>query len=168
MLRSDVFDRYRIPLIVLVVAVLLASYFYTQVDWDERAVHNQLNELTELIEKDGPVSTFDSVGRSRKLVNFFTKNPSIEYMPGRRLPKDMDSMSGAFLSVWGQIEKASVRISRHEVEINDDRAESTVTTKCSVILEGSDRMGDAIDYRINWIRFEGDWLIKSVVALGEF
>lgn len=162
------FERYKIPLIVLVVAGLLAAYFYTQVDWDERAVRNQLKELTELVEKDGPVSTFDSVGRSRKLVGFFAKNPSIEYVPGRKLPKDLDSMSGAFLSVWGQIEKASVRISRHEVKINDDRAESTVTAKCSVILEGSDRMGDAIDYRITWVRVEGDWLIKSVVALSEF
>lgn len=162
------FERYRIPLIAFVIAVLLGAYFYTQVDWDERAVRNQLNELTELIEKDGPVSTFDSVGRSRKLVGFFTKNSSIEYIPGRRLPKDLDSMSGAFLSVWGQIETASVRISRHEVDIKEDRAESIVTAKCSVIFEGSDRMGDSLDYRITWVRDEGDWLIKSVVSLGEF
>lgn len=160
------FERYKIPLIVLAVVALIAGYFYTQVDWDARAIRKQLNELADLVEKDGPTSTFDSVGRSRKLVAHFAESPSVEFIPGRRLPKNLDSMSGAFLSVWGEIDKASVRISRHEVEINEDRAESTVTAKCSVIVSGSDRMGDSLDYRISWIRVDGEWLIQSVVALG--
>lgn len=160
------FERYKIPLIVLAIVALLAGYFYTQVDWDARAIRKQLNELVELVEKDGPTSTFDSVGRSRKLVGCFANNPSVEYIPGRRLPKDLDSMSGAFLSVWGEIEQASVRISRHEVEIKGDRAESNITARCSVIMDGSDRMGDSLNYRITWVRIDGEWLIQSVVALG--
>jgi hypothetical protein len=161
-----VFERFKIPIIVLAVLALLVGYFYTQVDWDARAIRKQLNNLAELVEKDGPVSTFDSVGRSRKLVTYLADNSSVEFIPGRRLPGDLDSMSGAFLSVWGEIDKASVRISRHEVEIDEDRAESTVTAKCSVVIDGSDRMGDSLDYRIIWVRVEGEWLIKSVVALG--
>lgn len=160
------FERYKIPLIVLAVVALLVGYFYTQVDWDARAIRKELNELAELVEKDGPTSTFDSVGRSGKFAAHFADSPSVEFISGRRLPKDSDLMGGAFLSVWGEIDKASVRISRHEVEINEDRAESTVTAKCSVVIDSYDRMGDSLNYRISWIRVDGEWLIKSVVALG--
>lgn len=158
-------QKYKIPAIVFVVVVFLAAYFYTQVDWEERAIRKRLNELVELVEKDGPVSTFEAAGRSRKVVEFFEKNPSIEYAPGRRLPKDLDSISGAFLSVWGQVETASLRISHHEVDIQGVRAESNITARCSVVLRGSERMGDALDYKITWIRQEGgEWVIQGVVA----
>lgn len=160
------FDRHKLPMVLLVVFALLTGYFYTQVDWEERAIRRQLSELTVLVEKDGPTSTFDSVGRSRKLVSYFAENPSIEFIPERRLPKDLNSISGAFLSIWGEIDRASVLIRRHEVEIDEDRAESSVTAKCSVFINGSDRVGELVDYRISWIRFDGEWLIKSVVALG--
>ncbi len=158
----------KVPVIAIAAVLLIAGYFYTVVDWNARAVRKQLDALAELVEKDGPVSTFDSVGRSRKLPGFFADNPSVEYFPGRRLPKDLDAMSGAFLSVWGEIDTASVRISRHEVEVNDERAESMITARCSVVIDGSEKMGDVLDYRINWAKIEGDWLIRSVVALSEF
>jgi len=156
-------SKYKIILSVLGVVL---GYLYTQIDWESRAVRNQLNGLINLVEKDGAVSTFEAVGRSRKLTNFFAEDASVEYFPGRRLPKDLDAMSGAFLSVWGNIDKANVRVTRHEVEVDESEAESLVTASCSVIFEGSEQMGDTIKYRINWIQVDGDWLITSVIALG--
>jgi hypothetical protein len=154
--------------IIFTVLVLIAGYFYTQVDWESRAVRKQLSQLVELVEKDGAVSKFEALGRARKLPDFFTDNPSIEYYPDRRLPKDTDAMSGAFLSVWGQIDTASVRVTRHEVEIDEDepRAVSNVVARSSVIIDGSEKMGDTLKYRIYWTKVESDWRIKEVLALG--
>jgi len=160
-----VFERYKIPAIILSVLTALVVYFYLQVDWEARAIRKQFDELVELVEKDGPVSTFESAGRGRKIVDFFTENPSVEYVPGRKLPMDLSSMSGAFISVWSRIDKASVRISRHEIEIVGARAVSTVTARCSVIIDGTDRMGGSFDYRIRWLRLEGEWRVQSLVAL---
>lgn len=154
--------------IIFTVLVLIAGYFYTQVDWEARAVRKQLSQLVELVEKDGAVSKFEALGRARKLPDFFTDNPSIEYYPDRRLPKDTDAMSGAFLSVWGQIDTASVRVTRHEVEIDGDEpcAMSNVVARSSVIIDGSEKMGDTLKYRIYWTKVGGDWRIKEVLALG--
>jgi hypothetical protein len=152
---------------VAALLVLIIGYFYTQVDWETRAIRKQFDGLIEQVEKDGPASTFEALGRSRKVVAYFAPEPSVEYFPGRHLPKDLDAMGGAFISVWGQIEKASVRVIRHDVTIDETypEAESLVTARCSVILNGSEQMGDTIKYRINWIQIDGDWRIQAVVAL---
>lgn len=153
--------------VVVALLALVAGYFYTQVDWDARAVRKQFDALIELVEKDGPTSTLEALGRSRKVMEHFAPRASVEYFPGRHLPKDLDAMGGAFVSVWGKLDKASVRVTRHDVKVdeNDSEAESMVTASCSVILNGSEQMGDTIKYRIGWDRIEGKWRIKSVVAL---
>ncbi len=155
-------------IIALAVLALIAGYFYTQVDWKVRAVRKRFSQLIELVEKDGAVSKFEAVGRSRKLPKFFVENPSVEYFPSRHLPKDLDAMSGAFLSAWGQIDTASISLIRHEVEIKDDEhtAESNVIVRSRVIIDGSEKIGDTLKYRIYWEKNKGDWCIKEVMALG--
>jgi hypothetical protein len=151
-----------------VLLLLAVAYFYTQVDWDARAVRKSLNELIELVEKDGPVSKFEALGRSHKLPSYFAENARVEYFPSRRLPADSAAMRGAFLSVWGDIETASVRVLRHDVQIDDGKmtAESQVLMRSSVMMNGADKMGDTLEYRIYWIKIEGDWRIREVIALG--
>lgn len=67
----------KIPLIVLAILGTLGAYFFFQVDWEARAIRKQFQALTELLEKDGPVSTFDALSRSRRLAGFFTNPASI-------------------------------------------------------------------------------------------
>ena len=152
-----------------VIVSLIIGYFYLQVDWNARAIRKQFSQLIELVEKEGAVSKFESVGRSRKLPGFFTDNASIEYFPNRRLPKDRDAMSGAFLSVWGQIDTASVSVLRHAVDIDEDalRCESNVVVRSSVIMNGSEKMGDTLKYRIYWRKIGNDWRIEEVIALDD-
>jgi hypothetical protein len=159
---------YKSLIVALVLIILFAGYFYTQVDWEARAVRKQLDQLVELVEKDGAISKFEAVGRSRQLPDFFVKNPSVEYYPNRRLPRDSDAISGAFLSVWGQLDSASARVIRHEVEIGEDasEAESNAVVRSSVIMGGSEQMGNTLKYRIYWTKIEGDWRIREVLALG--
>jgi len=153
--------------VVLGLAALLGLYLYFQVDWDARAIRSEFKQLVDVVEKDGPVSSFEALGRSRKLVGHFAPKASVEYFPGRGLPKDLDGMGAAFLSVWTQIETASVSVQRHEVEIDPRgmEAESMVQAKCSVIFEGAERMGDTLKYRIYWVKIDGDWKIRTVLPL---
>ena len=77
-------------------------------------------------------------------------------------------MGSAFLSVWGNVDQASVRLIKHEVAINDrgTEADSRVLASCSVVLAGAEQMGDTVQYRIYWRKIDGDWLIREVVAVG--
>lgn len=160
-------DRFKIALIAAAVLLLVGGYFYIMVDWDARAIRQRVSDLAHLVEKDGPVSTLEAVGRSRQLVRVFAEGAEVEYAPGRRLPKDLDAMGAAFISAWGQVDKASVRITRHEVEVDPDgsSAESMLTARCSVILNGSEQMGDTLEYRIYWSQRDGDWFIRSLFPL---
>jgi hypothetical protein len=152
----------------LVLIALMAVYFYTQVDWDARAVRKCINQLIELVEKDGPVSKFEALGRSQKLPRYFTETTRVEYLPNRRLPADTDAIRGAFLTIWGEIESAKIRVIRHDVQINSDRttAESQVHLRSSVIINGSDQTGGDTEYRIYWEKIAGDWRIREVIAIG--
>lgn len=161
-------STYKYLAIALAVLALIAGYFYSQVDWEARAVRKRFDQLVELVEKDGAVSKFEAVGRARKLPGFFAESPSVEYYPNRRLPKDLDAMSGAFLSVWGQIDTASITVIRHEVQLDEGRprAESNIIVRSSVMMNGSEKMGDTLKYRIYWIEIDGEWRIQEVLALG--
>ena len=154
--------------IIFALILFVCGYFYFQVDWEARAVRKQLSQVAELIEKDGAVSTFEALGRSRRLTGYFTTDAAIEYLAGRSLPRGSDAMGSAFLSVWGNVDQASVRLIKHEVAINDrgTEADSRVLASCSVVLAGAEQMGDTVQYRIYWRKIDGDWLIREVVAVG--
>lgn len=147
--------------------LLVTGIWFWRIDWDERAIHKQLDQLVALVEKEGPVSTIEALGRGRKLPSFFAPNVYVEYYPGRSLPREMDAMAPAFLGVWNRLDHVSVRISRHDVEVDAERsrATSTLTANCRVVIDGSERMGDTIKYRAYWIQNEGDWLIERLVPL---
>jgi len=133
---------------------------------DERMIQKRLIELTKLVEKEGSVSQFEALGRSRKFKELFVASALIEYLPGRSLPRQTGAMQSGFLSIWGQIETASIRVSDHEVDVDERGAEATsdFVATCQIIINGSDRMGDAVRYRAYWIKQEGDWLIERIVA----
>lgn len=152
--------------IFIALAGLLAAWLYFGINWDERAVRNQLTELVELVEKDGPVSQFEALGRSRKFKELFVAGALIEYMPGKALPRGTDAIQTGFLSVWGQIETASIRISQHKVDLGSNEAEasSTFYAKCRVVINGSERMGDTVFYRTYWVKRDGDWLVDRIIA----
>lgn len=152
--------------LLLGVVSLLGAWLFFGLNWDQRAVRNQLDELVELIEKDGPVSQFEALGRSRKFQQLFVEDALIEYMPGEALPRGTDKMQSGFLSVWGQIETASIRVSQHTVEMNTNEIEamSTFYAKCRVAMNGSEQMGDTVFYRTYWVKRDGDWLVERIVA----
>lgn len=159
----------RIQIIAITLAVFagLAAYFFLNIDWDKRAIRSQFSELVEVVEKDGPVSTFEALSRSRRLTGFFTASPSIEYVPGRSLPKDLEGISAGFLSAWGQIESASIRVLRHEIELRggDSEARSLATIRGRVVEGGQDRMRDTLDYQIFWKKGDGDWRLDRIFPI---
>lgn len=160
--------RTKIIAITLAVFAGLLAYFSLNIDWDKRAIRSQFSGLIEVVEKDGPVSTFEALSRSRRLNGFFTASPSIEYFRGRSLPKDLEAISAGFLSAWGQIESASIRVLRHEIELRagDSEARSLVTIRGRVVAGGQDRMRDTLDYQIFWKKQDGDWRIERIFPTG--
>lgn len=159
-------SKLKVLMAAVALVVLIGAYFYSVVDWEARAVRQQMTRLVGLVEKDGPVSTLEALRRSRQLTDYFTQGAAIEYFPGRSLPKDLDAMRAGFLSVWGRVNSASIRVIGHEVEIHqsESMAESLLTAKCSVVLDGSEQMGDTMKYRVYWRKIEGDWRIDGMAA----
>ncbi|TVP80880.1 MAG: hypothetical protein EA353_02725 [Puniceicoccaceae bacterium] len=152
------------PAIVVVVIAVIVGYFYSQVDWESRAIRKQFQALTEVVEKDGPVSTFEALSRSRRLSGFFTEPVSVEYFRGRFLPRDLDAMGAGFLAAWGQVDAASVNVVRHELELQagGQEARSLVTLRCRVVVGGRDQMRDTLKYQITWQKVEGTWRIQRI------
>jgi hypothetical protein len=157
----------KITLIAGALIAACAAYFYLQIDWEARALRKQLDSLTRLVEKDGPVSTFEALSRSRRLADFFATPASVEYFPGRKLPEDLDAISAGFLSAWGQIQEASITVLRHETDIRQDQGEarSRVTIRGRVIAGGRDQMRDTLDYQIFWQKLDGDWRIRRMLPV---
>ena len=151
-----------LALIVLVVLCVISILW--NVDWDARAIDKQLNELAELVEKSEPESSFEAVGRSRRVGGFFTDDCEIEYLPQRSSVTGADSMRAAFMSVRSSIETASVRLSQHTITVDAeaDRAESTVRAVAKVATRGGDAWRDTVRYGISWEKVEGDWLIRQI------
>lgn len=154
---------------VLLIVVVLGSWWYLQIDRDARAIRKQFDELVELVEKDGPISSFEAIGRSQKIKAKFTERLLVEYLPGRALPRERDALGGAFLSALNQVDSISVRVSRHDVDVDEDgmEAESSLVANCSLVMNGSERMGDTIDYLVFWAKQEGEWLIERLIATGK-
>ena len=166
MIFRTMFTKQKALPIALLAVALLAAWFIFAIDRDERAIRKQLDELAELVEKDGAVSQFDALARIRKFKELFAPGALIEYMPGRALPRSTDAMQTGFLSVWRQIESASIRVSQHEVEIGSPATEavSSFYAKCRVVINGSERMGDTVSYRSYWVKRDGEWLIDRIIA----
>ena len=153
--------------IVLVLAALVSVFvgsIFWNMDWDARAIDKRMHELAELVEKSGAESTFEGLGRSRRVANLFTDSCEIEYLPQRSSLTGADAISGAFLSVRNAIETASVRLSRHTITVDADaeRAESTVQASAKVATSGGDEWRDTLQYRIFWQKQEGEWLIRQI------
>ncbi|WPJ96793.1 hypothetical protein SH580_03625 [Coraliomargarita algicola] len=154
--------------ILAALLLLVCGYFYLQVDWEARAIRQQLKQVVDLVEKDGAVSTLEAMGRSRQLTAVLTSDAKIEYLTGRSFPKGADALGRAFLAAWSQVNTANVSILKHEVDISENypEAKSRVTANCRVLLDGQEVLRDTVRYQIYWKKQEGDWLIREVVALG--
>ncbi|HAV12794.1 MAG TPA: hypothetical protein DCX06_04760 [Opitutae bacterium] len=148
----------------LAAALLVGWIFFS--GSPEKAIDRQLRVLTEIVQKEAAVSQFGALSRSRKLAEIFTENALVEYMPRESLPRGSDAMRSGFLSVWGQIEKASIRISRHEIEVSSSETEaiSTFSATCKVVLRGTSQMADTVNYRAYWVKQNDDWLVDRIIA----
>ncbi len=156
--------RLKAVLALTVLVVLCVASILWNVDWDARAIDQQLNELAELVEKSGAESSFEGLGRARRVGSFFTDSCEIEYLPQRSSVTGADSIKGAFLSVRNSIETASVRLSQHAITVDADagRAESTVRAVAKVATRGGDQWRETVRYRISWEFVEGEWLIRQI------
>ncbi|MGJ8654521.1 MAG: nuclear transport factor 2 family protein [Opitutaceae bacterium] len=153
-------------IIILAIVVIIGGWFLFGGDSDERAIRRQLDQLVEIVEKDGVVSKFETLGRSRKFKEIFVEDALIEYLPGESLPRGADAMGAGFLQVWSQLESASIRISQHEVEVDASKtdASSTFYAACKIMLDGTNKMGDTVQYRSYWVKRDSEWLIERIVA----
>lgn len=161
--------KVKISALLLAVALLVGGYLYFFYDWSAHAVRAQFENLVQLVEKEGAVSSFEALGRSRQFAEVFMPDAFVEYYPGRSLPRNLKNLGAAYLTVWNRLESASVRVARHDVEVDASKEEavSQLLATCSVILEGSERMGDTVEYKIYWTKFDGEWRIERLVSMGQ-
>lgn len=162
------FNRKNVLFLLIGVGLSLVVYGFFFVDWEARAVRAKFQSLVELVEKDGAISSFETLGRSRQFSAVFMPDAFIEYYPGRSLPRTHDSLGAAYLTVWNRLDSASIRVVRHEVDIDASKVDavSQLVARCSVILDGSERIGDTVEYQVYWVKREGEWLIDRLVSMG--
>ena len=153
-------------LIGLVLCLVVVGFLFLGGGGEERAIEKRLDALVEQVEKDGPASKFEAVGRARKVVEFFAPEADVEYYPRRRLPRDLDSMQGAFIQAWDSLDTATVWIQQHKVELDasEENAVSTFRATSQVKMNGEQDMSDTIPYRIEWVKLDGEWKIARVEA----
>jgi hypothetical protein len=155
------------PLIIASAVFLgLVAWFILKGDGDIAAIRQQLDELVEVVEKEGPVPPFEALGRSQKLKSKFTERLLFEYLPGKSLPRDRDELGAAFLGVWSKLDRISIRVLRHDVSVDENKyeAESSLSANCSVVMDGAERMGDTFEYIVFWTKVDGEWLIERLIA----
>jgi hypothetical protein len=156
--------RWKVAASLAGMALMAGLYFLFQIDWQSRAIRLRFDALVELVEKREPLGTLETLGRARQLPDFFVSGARVEYMKGRSLVIDTEAVAGVFVSTWGQVDRVSVLVLRHEVdwEAAGERAVSAINARVTVAGSAMGDRSDMVEYRVEWVRAEDAWRIRDL------
>lgn len=148
-------------------ALSVGAYFYFWGDEDEAIINRNLARLVELAQKNGDESPFVTLGQSRDAMKFIAQEPQINV--GRPLPliTDREELEGSLIQVRQSLQELSVRIIRKDLVVAEDGQTAQMELEAEGIANYSgERRRDRREFSIEWVKEDGDWLIRTVSLEG--
>jgi len=153
-------------LVVAVLALAVATWWWTGYDSDERRIQRQVDRLLELVEKEPGETALAGLERARTITDLFAATFELRARPfdfhtrdRRVLAQAIQSYRARSARVWAQASERSL-----QVDGENRRAILYLTARF-----GGDRPalggGEAYRFQINWVERDGTWRIDYVDLL---
>lgn len=151
------------------VLILVGGYFVLWSEDDGQVINGKLDRLVELAAKTEDESFIIGITQSREIARFFAEDAEVEF--GSPLPviSGRSELEGIIIQVRQGLQMIDIGIGRRELVV----AENAETARMNVEAEG--RVNQAGDpgletraFTIDWVKQEGDWLIRTVTLDGGF
>jgi hypothetical protein len=151
----------RIGVAVLVLAAL--GVFWTSRSGDRKAIERQLDELTELVSKDGVETQLAGLNQTRLITELFAGSFEVRAEQLRFSTRDRREMAGFIHGYRRSSESITMRTSGATLDIDD--ASRRATHRADFEFTGGGPLGSPSErYRvqINWLEEEGEWKIDYI------
>lgn len=159
--------RILLPLILVLGAGLYFGYYRIWLNDDERVIHAKVDELVELAGKEGEESVFSGIGTARQIARHFTEEFRLSM--GRPFPEGTSSRDELTAVVHRARESSSeirLRVSDRDLQVDEsgERAVMELTGHGYLAHRGG-RGEESRRFRVEWIKEDGDWFIRTVELL---
>ncbi len=147
----------------LLIVVVALALFWLGRSGDERIINRRLDDLISLVNKDGPESQIEALGKARRISTFFVEQPLVRALPNQGVAHDRDRVAGILVVARNQASSIQVAMRNRQIHLSEDglRARIYFTGSANVVYSGgSDR--HRADYTMEMIKRDGEWLIVSV------
>ena len=157
--------RVWIPILVLLGVGGYFGYHYLWLADDERIIHAKVDELAELASKEGEETVFVGVGQARRIANHFTEEFVLGM--GRPFPDGTgtrEDLMAAVTQARGGVDELRLRVSDRDltVDASGESAVMELTGRGLLSYQGHGRREDVRRFRVEWVKVDGDWLIRRV------
>lgn len=157
--------RVWIPLLVLLGVGGYFGYHYLWLADDERIIHAKVDDLVELASKEGEETVFVGVGRARRIADRFTEEFVLGM--GRPFPDGTvtrDDLVVAVSQARGGVNELRLRVSDRDLTVDEsgETAVMELTGRGLLSHQGHGRREDVRRFRVEWVKVDGDWLIRRV------
>lgn len=130
---------------------------------DARAIHRRLDELRELVSKDGEEKPLAQLAQTREVIEYFT--PDAPIIVGSPLPalQGRQEIAALFHQARAVFRTIDVKIRDRALQIAADKLGATMDMTAEVVAEGlGETVREVREIRTNWVKQDGDWLISEV------
>lgn len=148
--------------VVLALAVL--AWGYRLLDNEERRLLKRLDELAELLAKEGAESDLVAANKGRLVGNFFSRDFEVHLIPfGQRLA-DRARLGQVVMGYRREAKTVRVTFSDSQVEISGETAEMQVRAAVSGDVDGQSRR-ETYRFYFRWLQEDGVWRIEQADLL---
>lgn len=154
----------------LALALILAGLaFYFIWRGDRRQISRRLDHLEELMSKHGVEEQLVSFGVAREISSLFVDGFMIRADPWEGSLIDRKELTGALMRYRTAAQVIEASVGSRELEIDGDLGLATLLGVSEVVMDFGGREGrERRKVRIEWVREDGDWLIREVELLEAF
>lgn len=152
--------RIVIPLAAVIAAALLLLFWRGR---DARAIHRRMDELRDLVSKDGAEKPLAQLAQTREVIEYFTADAPI--IVGSPLPalQGRQEIAALFHQARAAFRTIDVKIRDRALQITGDKLGATMDMTAEVAAEGpGESMRDIREIRTRWVKQGGKWLISEV------
>jgi hypothetical protein len=146
---------------VLVLVVL--GIFWVSRSGDQKAIERQLNELTDLVSKDGAETQLAGLNQARLITELFASSFEVRAEQLRFSTRDRREIAGFIHGYRRSSDRITMRTSDKALDI--DETSRRATHRVNFQFNGGGPMGSPSErYRvqINWLEEEGEWKIDYI------
>ena len=153
-------------LVVTVLALAVATWWWTGYDSDERRIQRQVDRIMELVEKAPGESALAGLERARAIADLFATTFELRARPFDFHTRDRRVLAQAIQSYRAPSTRVWARASERSLQVDGENRRAILYLTARFGGDGP-AFGDREAYRfqVNWVERDGTWRIDYVDLL---